>query len=306
MFTYSGDLKEQINLRQQKVTNKNIERINNIKTLVGASSCCNISKTLVINYIDAVEKCLDEINGNPVSTIASVVNLRFLFELCIHTRLLNKENSYKFKVYYSLYQSQLKKSESMIKYIQTDLYHLNVIEAEENKILTSTNSQEIIAKIDNLYEDVDEEIYLFLDAVAINGVGYHRHIIKKYLEKAEARNDELTEEWNKAKCSLRQNDEFKNIFGSSQQPSSIEKLLKDGRSWKNKADAVNLSEVYNIVYDYTSSLIHSNSYSTMIPNQLEKAETNMVKSLSNRLASDILKGLMVFASIPNVKVINYE
>lgn len=309
MLTYSGVSEQQINSRQQKVINKNIERISNIRSWIGISPCCSISKTLVTKYTDAAERCLNELSENSVTTIASVSNLRFLFELCVHTRLLNKESSYKFKVYYSLYQSQLKKSENMIEYIKTDLDRINKLKREEEKLSNGHSIEEKMANfvsIDKLYDDIDEEISLFLNAIGINGAGFHIHDVEKYSEKLKDRHIELVREWENAKNNLIQDKDFKKAFGFSQQPVNIEKLLEDKRNWKKKAIEVELNEIYTVIYDYTSSLIHSGSYSIMIPNQLEQPEVIMIRSLSTRLASDILKGLMTFAFIPNVKIINYE
>lgn len=311
MFSYSDDLDKFLNSRRQTVVDKNNESISSIRSLINISPCCQISKFLTIKYIDAFERCLDEIHGNTTSTITLVANLRFLFETCVNTRLLKNEDSYKYKVYYAIYQSQLKKSESLIRYIQVDLTRLDKLELEEAKLHPSTTSnleeiKENFANIEKLYDGIDQEISLFLDALPLNGIGFQRHHIQKYLAQTEARRNEMSNEWEETKKTLIKDEDFISYFDCKHQVSKVEKELRDSRNWKDKAAAVDLSELYSFIYDYTSSLIHSNSYSIITSNQLDSNETTMIRSLSNRLTSDILKQLESFASVPNFKVISLD
>ena len=311
MFSYSDDLDKFLNSRRQTVIDKNDERISNIRSLINISPCCQISKFLTIKYIDSLERCLDEIHGNTTSTITLVANLRFLFETCVNVRLLNQEDSYKYKVYYAIYQSQLTKSESLIKYIQVDLTRLDKLELEEEKLKPNINNlneiKENIANIEKLYDGIDEEISLFLDALSLNGIGFQRHNIQKYLAQTEARYTGMASEWEKTKKTLMKDKDFNSHFDCKNQASKVEKELKDSRNWKVKAAAVELSELYGFIYDYTSSLIHSVSYSIITSDQLDTNETTMIRSLSNRLASDILKQLESFALLPtNFKVIRVK
>ena len=311
MFSYSGDLDQFLNSRHQTAVDKNNESISSIRSLINTSPCCQISKFLTIKYIDTFERCLNEIHGNTTSTMALVANLRFLFETCVNARLLNEKNSYKYKIYYAIYESQLKKSKSLIRYIQVDLNRLDKLECEEAKFQPSitSNPEEItdnLANIEKLYNKMDEEISLFLDLLPLNGIGFQRHYIQKYLAQTEARHNEISSEWEETKKTLIKDEDFNSHFNCKQQVSKIEKELRDSRNWKEKSTAVGLGEIYSFIYDYTSSLIHSNSYSIITSNQLDSGETIMIKSLSNRLASDILKQLKIFASIPDVKVINLD
>ena len=307
MFSYSGNLDGFINSRRQTVIDKNNERINKIRSLINIYPCCQISKFLTVKYIDAFEKCLDEVHGNTTSTLTLIANLRFLFETCINTRLLNKEGSYKYKAYYAIYQSQLTKSESLIRYIQVDLNRLDKLELEEKNLQFNINSiEENLANIEKLYDDIDEEISLFLDAVPFNGISFQRHYIQKYLAQTTARRDEIANGWKETKKTLIKDENFSSYFDCKHQVSKIEKKLRDPRNWGEKAASVDLSEIYSFVYGYTSSLIHSNSYSIMTSNQLDRSEIEMIKSLSIRLASDILKQLESFALILNLKVIKLD
>lgn len=205
MFSYSNDLDKSLNSRRQTVIDKNNERISSIRSLINISPCCQVSKFLTIKYIDAFERCLDEVHGNTTSTITLVANLRFLFETCVNTRLLNKEDSYKYKVYYAIYQSQLNKSESLIRYIQVDLNRLDKLELEEAQLQPKPNTsnpediEENFANIEKLYDGIDEEISLFLDAVSLNGIGFQRHYIQKYLAQTEARRNKMANEWEETK-----------------------------------------------------------------------------------------------------------
>tara|TARA_B110000211_G_C14051251_1_gene541332 strand:- start:154 stop:1089 length:936 start_codon:yes stop_codon:yes gene_type:complete len=310
MFRYSKEFEKYISDRRKKVIDRNNDRIKNIKdltTMFGKSALVN---ELTLKYVDATERCTNEIYERPESTISLVANLRFLFETCITTRLLVAEDTYKYKVRYSIYKHQIEKSKALREYSIIDINRLNELEKEEKIRPESKPDEEFIkshlAKVNSLYDELDEEISLFLDNAELNGSGYHKHIIESYIEKHESRESDISSEWETKKKELLNDEEADSVFGFCNQTSKVEKELKDSRSWKQKAEDVKLTKMYNFIYDYTSSLIHSTSYSILVPNQLDESEITMVLSLATRLNSDILKNLKLFSGLPNMLVINAD
>lgn len=272
------------------------------------SPCCLITKELSIGYVSAIEKCIKEIDSNSDSTMLFAANLRFLLETCITVRLLANDISYKYKVKYSIYIRQIEISKSLAEYAHIDIQLLDELEERTASLIEEYQNSEKILELPkefhNLYDELDKKISIFLDAAPINGASYHKNFIKKYIKSLEERESEISAEWIKVKKSLINDDNIRANFDFKKQESRVEKELTDSRSWKKKAESVNLSEMYNIIYNYTSLLMHSTSYSILLPNQLDKSETLMIVSLSTRLVADILKNLREFASIPNMKVIN--
>jgi len=310
MFRYSEEFDKYISDRRKKVIDRNNDRIKNIRgltTMFGKSALVN---ELTLKYVDAIERCTNDIYERPESTISLIANLRFLFETCITARLLVAEDAYKYKVRYSIYKHQIEKSKTLREYSRIDINRLNKLEEEEKFIPESKPDEEYIkthfAKVDSLYDELDEEISIFLDNAEFNGSGYHKHIIESYIKKHESREGDISSEWETKKIELLSDEEANSIFNFCNQTSKVEKELKDSRSWKQKANDVKLTEMYDFIYDYTSSLMHSTSYSILVPNQLDEAEITMILSLATRLNSDILKNLKLFSGIPNMMVINAD
>ena len=310
MFRYAEGIEKYITSRRMEVINKNNSRIQNLRSLVKDFGKSELIKDLSYKYLEAVERCSKEIYEKPDSTISLISNLRFLFETCITVRLLVSEEPYKYKVRYSIYKHQLEKANSLIEYAAVDINHLTNLERKEKAIfeqkLNESNYLEVKKEVDSFYEDLDEEISIFLDQAEFNGAGYHQEVIKSNVSLQQKRKDEISKEWDEKKKELLEDHEANLLFNFSNQLSKIESELKDTRNWKKKADDVGLSDMYKFIYDYTSALMHSTSYSILIPNQLDDAEVTMILSLATRLNSDILKKIKIFSGIPNIQVVDID
>lgn len=192
MFAYEESLETYINSRRKKVIDRNIERIQNIRSLVGTFGQSSLVKELTIKYVDALERCSNEIYERPESTISFISNLRFLFETCITVRLLKAEVNYKYKVRYSIYKHQLDKSQSLKEYANVDLLRLADLEIEEsgfgyNNKMSPEEITDSFKKVDALYDNLEEEIALFLDNANFNGAGFHKTYITSFIDKNNAR-----------------------------------------------------------------------------------------------------------------------
>lgn len=314
MFNYDELMSKYIASRRQKIINKNNEMAKHLKISLNMFRPDEIIYELTFKIVMSVERCMDEIYKRPDSTLSFIANLRFLFETCINTRLLALEPSFKYVLRYSIYQQQIKKSKSYSMYAQKDMARLDGL-TEEEKLLKKSQKDttfEKHTKIDELYDNLDEEISIFLDATEYTGADIHKQSIQVYLPLHQKREDGIVEAKNKFIQELLKNKEANSLFMFNGTLDDVERKLNDtkttkknkiqNRNWKDKANDVGLSEMYDFIYDYTSGLVHSTAYSLLVPSQLEKAEEDMIIGLGTKIANDILKNLYSFAQIPNVKI----
>ncbi|NQZ33912.1 MAG: hypothetical protein HRU06_21800 [Oceanospirillaceae bacterium] len=310
MFTYEPGLDQYVNQRRQKVIDSNYETITKIRLLVGGINTKPLVKELTLNIVESIDRCFKEITSQQNSTLLLISNLRFLFETCITTRILVSEESFKYKLRYSIYRHQLEKSESLKKYALIDIAKLDNLSIEEALLKKDAPDIEAILKekkaVDMLYDALDTEISIFLDMAEFNGAGFHKTYIDSFLSQHEEREKEIASEWSEVKKTLLESEEANSFFDFRNQTSRVAKELKDNRTWKKKAEEAGLLEMYDFIYDYTSSLLHSTSYSLLVPNQLDEGEKLMIIGLATRITSDALKNLCKFATIPNMKVIEIE
>ena len=317
MFHYNEEMDKYIASRRQKIIDRNNEMTKHLKASLNMFRPDEIIYELSFKIVMSVERCMDEIYKRPESTLSFIANLRFLFETCINTRLLASEPTFKYVLRYSIYQQQIKKSKSYSVYAQKDIARLDKL-IEEEKLLEKSqiDTTEKHTKIDELYDNLDEEISIFLDATEYTGANIHKQFIQEYLPQHQKRENGIVEAKNKFIQELLKNKEANSLFMFDGTVDDVERKLKDtkmtkkskpqNRSWKDKANDVGLSEMYDFIYDYTSGLVHSTAYSLLVPSQLEKAEEDMIVGLGTKIANDILKNLYSFAQIPNVKIIQVE
>ncbi|WP_460044615.1 hypothetical protein [Pseudomonas sp. S2_H01] len=282
-----------------------------IRALNGVFTTDSIIQDLTIHITDAVERCLREVGTQKNSTLALITNLRFIFETCISTRLLNLEANYKFKIRFSIYRHQLEKSKSLGVQARSDLARLKTLAKAELDINRQFDISENFAinkqRTDDLYEELNNEISVFLDAAESFGTGMLSHYIDQYLLSHSIREKEIEDEWSLLKKELIQDPEAVALFDFKGQTSRVDKELTDKRSWKDKAAIVGLGRMHDFLYDYTSSIMHSTSYSLMLPYELEPGEQFMIEGLAARFTYSILSELCSFAKIPReMVVINFN
>ncbi|QKF66563.1 hypothetical protein AVENP_1007 [Arcobacter venerupis] len=302
MFTYSKELNEYIISRRQKNINDNKKTAKNIKQLLNMFRPDEITYELAFKIIKSVEQCINEIYSHPNSTLSLIANLRFLFETCINTRLLSSEPSYKYKLRYSIYSHQVEKSENYTSYAKKDISLLDTLIQSEKEI-ELVDSDESDKKVNELYDKLDKELSIFLDVAEYNGAEIHKDFIQSYIIENQKRINDMIVARDAFINELLKNQEANLIFKFDGSIDDIEKKLKDKRTWKKKATDTGLEEMYMFIYDYTSALVHSTSYSILIPNQLDKSEEEMIIGLGTRITNDILENLKVFAKIPNITIV---
>ncbi|MGF6201726.1 hypothetical protein [Pseudomonas laurylsulfatiphila] len=309
MISYEDGLATYTRSRVNKVVAQNKKMIAQIRALNGMFTRDSIVQDLTIYIAQAVERCIGEINTYPTSTFALISNLRFIFETCITARLLNLEPSYKFKVRFSIYKHQLEKSKSLASQAAADMSRLDKLkqdETEVNRLHCPVDDHFVNrGKVNELYEKLNSEISIFLDASESFGIEMTQNYIERYLKDHSAREKKIEDEWNSIKKEIIQDPEAISHFNFKGQTSKVDKELSDTRSWKQKAVATGLGPMHEFLYDYTSSIMHSTSYSIMVPYPLEPGELFMIEGLAARFSHSILTELCTFGKIPmNMTVID--
>ncbi|HHX8589049.1 TPA: hypothetical protein ACVO0O_002856 [Vibrio alginolyticus] len=301
MFSYAPGLDRHVEHRRQKVLDDNKLEIQRIKTLNQSLTKETLTKEITDKLIDAVERCSLAVE-EAETTLEFVSNFRFLFETCIHARLLNMEPSFKYKYRLSIYRHQIEKSQSLEKNARNSIRELQSIRKKEKEFMKKGS----FGECDALYDELDKQINILQELAEFHGSDYHASVIENYISQSKERENEIEMEWDAVKKQIISDPVACELFEFKNQTSRVEKALKDNRTWKKKATDVGLGDMYDFIYDYSSSLLHSTSYSTLTPSALELPERLMILSLSTKVTCDALKSLSSFARIPNVQVVDFD
>ena len=81
------------------------------------------------------------------------------------------------------------------------------------------------------------------------------------------------------------------------QHTQVFKLLKDDRSWEEKAKLVELDKEYNLNYEMTSSLLHFTSYSLSTSNVAKEDEIKYNYMLINQYIKQITTNISAFSKV---------
>ncbi|MCR9897833.1 MULTISPECIES: hypothetical protein, partial [Vibrio harveyi group] len=299
MFSFAPGLDHYVENRRKKVVDENYSEIKRIKTLNQSLTKEPLTKEITDKLVDAIERCINAIE-KAETTLEFVSNFRFLFETCIHTHLLYSEPSFKYKYRFSIYKHQIEKSKDLEKNARNSIDRLRVLKAAESNLRGNFQA------CDALYDDLDREINILQEMAEFNGADYHISVIENYISQSKEREKNLEKDWEAVKKQIISDPIACELFEFKNQTSRVEKALKDNRSWKQKAKDVGLGDMYDFIYSYSSSLLHSTSYSTLTPSALELPERLMIQSLSTKVAYVALNNLKLFSKIPNFQVIHID
>jgi len=261
----------------QQQAKKNIENITETLTDLNVVSKSHIVESVKIDVSKhLLEKILfltSELLNNEDNLLNFATTLRFSFETLIHTKLFFKEKEHILRIRYSLFTHQKDKFTKLIKRIEEEILLLKEIESFEKQHLKLS-----IDEIDKLIEEkFGSNITMFFEGVKFNGYGYHQSVLKQNVLKPYR--DKLIENEtikNDFEQKIVKNKYFQEIFGIKIQQNQVEKKLFDERSWNEKSKFVNLEKEYNLMYDITSSLIHSTSYSLLTNKEMVEQEKNIL------------------------------
>lgn len=246
---------------------------------------------------------------------SSIAALRYFLEALIQAELLCKEVDYFEKIYYSVSNHKLKKAEVYLEKVKTDFRILEEYEKKENEIKEAYRGKteehqltEQMQKEDRLYNDLDYELTISLDAAEFNSIDVQKMMLKEqFIPSIEKGIADMRQEYNLLSKKLADDLEFNRKFQIRGQASKVPKVLKETRTWKQKSIDAGLESEYQFVYEYTSSLLHCTSFSILTNVEIEKPEFIMLRSLANKYMARLLDRLHIFCGVPrNMKIIEMK
>lgn len=255
----------------------------------------------IIEKIISIQKLLLSDNSSLIENYSS---LRYILETLIQTELLNIEPEYTYKLFYSIHNHQIDKTNKFIERIKKEILIMEKYELEDKKttkiILDGVERKENVEAtqekyqnaVNKLDEKADLEYTMFCGNFKFNGYGYTKSLLEndvlpeyqKRLNLFEEGKIEIAKKLiNKASVSKH--------FQFNRQHTKVFKELKDIRTWKEKAKVAQLENEYDLVYDLSSAVLHSTSYSYMTSNDIKEEEMIMIKKLCFQYSKKIMINL---------------
>ncbi|MEH1009530.1 hypothetical protein VDP25_17460 [Winogradskyella sp. ECml5-4] len=244
------------------------------------------------------------------SLIENYSSLRYVLETLIQSELLVNEPEYTHKLFYSIYNHQLDKTNKFIERIKKEILIMKKYQLEDSKttdiIKNGSDKSEDIeitkAKYQKAIKDLDDradlEYTMFCGNFKWFGYGYTQsHLENKVLPEYQERLELFEKAKTEIAKKLVKKENVSKLFNFNNQYSKVFKELKDIRTWKEKAKLTNLEDEYNLVYDLSSALLHSTSYSFNTSNDIKDYETNMVKNLCFKYSKKIMVNINTYANM---------
>ena len=247
--------------------------------------------------------------------------LRYILETLIHLRLIEKESDYVYKLFYSLYNHQVDKTNKLIDRLKYEIQLIDkyvMLEEENSKKLSSLKgSNEIntileeVKKVEAaIDEEAEKELTIFFGDYKFNGFPYQKYLMEnEMLKKLEIKLTEYQTLRTEKSKSIIQNSKIASLFNFNRQHSKVFKELKDTRSWEEKANMTNLKKEYIQIYELSSSILHSTSYSLITSVDLENSEKQYAFDLICKYSYEIIKsilGILDIEKLKKIKIVNIE
>jgi hypothetical protein len=261
----------------------------------------------IIEKIISIQKLILQDNS---SLIESYTSLRYILETLIQTELLINEPEYTYILFYSIHNHQIDKTKKFIERVKKEILIMEKYELEDRKkiniISNGVKKNEDIETIQKnhqkatkeLDDKADLEYTMFCGNFKWFGYGYTKtHLeenvlpeYKKRLKQFEDGKIEIAKKLVKKEC-------ISKHFNFNRQHSKVFNELKDTRSWKEKAKLTQLENEYDLVYDLSSAVLHSTSYSYTTSNDIKDFEIKMVKTLCFQYSKKIMLNLNSYTKI---------
>jgi len=264
---------------------------------------------LIVSFLHKIIRVKEKVNENIAELIPLNAYLRYIFETLIQTELLIKEPEYKFKLFYSVYNHQVSKSIKFLERLNREIDLMRVYEKNDNSLLESIivngieegkDPEEVKQlhkeKVEELDDKSDLEFTIFTGDYKNKGYNFSAFLMEAQLvPKYEARIKEMENlRTDKAK-ELVKDSRLTKHFNFKRQHTRVFKLLSDDRSWKTMAETVSLETEYDLVYDITSSILHSTSYSLITNSEPEEDEIGLAKELIYKYSKKILQNCILLS-----------
>lgn len=260
--------------------------------------------------------------GDNITLIETYASVRYVLETLIQTELLLKEPCYTFKLYYSICTHQVDKYRKFINRIHEEIGIMESYDNEDKKLIeivtarikngedSSLVMKEYNEEQKQLDDKADLEFTMFTPDYKTNGYGFTAHLLKnKILPDYEQALKDIEESNKKTAKSIVKQERISTLFDFKNQYSRVFKELKDGRSWEQKAEEANLSNEYKVIYDLSSALLHSTSYSYNTTGEYTDADKDIALKMIYKYSKKIYRNVNEYLDLKRyskIKVFNVE
>ncbi len=240
----------------------------------------SIKARIYISFLEYLNSSYKEFFESNCSSLSSSALLRKTLEQLIIARLINIEPDYYLKFFFGWVLSTEGHITKHHDRLLREINLLKKLEEKENELIQNLSKEKISKKsIKELMDLADDEasmtINLHFDNVETLGYGFLSHLLETQklpyyqneLDDIKKRKDEI------AKTLIKQ--EFFTSKFKTKQMSQVFKLLKDTRSWSEKAETTGFEKEYELLYNFTSKIIHFGSYSVFTEYELQENEKIM-------------------------------
>jgi hypothetical protein len=257
---------------------------------------------VLVAYRDSLvrSKIFLEQNFHYIEPMGLLAVVRYLFELMVWLKLLERDHRYGLVYYRELLINQLDYYEQLHNQLRLEVDFLKQIDVQEKQLM-----QERLSKAEQLRDpheqekafrrlsgDVKQEVdaraarafSLYFDQARFNGYSFQAHLVEsKVLPDVLERIDQIKEE--------------KQCFESELSP-AILTLCQKKWNWQTQAGVVQMAADYNFIYRFTSKLLHAIPCSiTTDQMNLEQDEVKMfLKNIHVRLLDMIEMAQQVLRS----------
>lgn len=261
----------------------------------------------IVEKIISIQKQLLRENSSLIENYSS---LRYILETLIQTELLLLEPKYTYVLFYSIHNHQTDKTSKIIERIKKEILIMEKYDAEDHKTTTilsdgykkqedSKISQEKFNKaVKELDDKADLEFTMFCGNFKSLGYGYTKSILEnKLLPEYEKRLKLFEDGKIEIAKKLLKKPTITALFQFNNQHTKVFTELKDTRSWKEKAKTAQLEDEYNLVYDLSSAVLHSTSYSYLTSKDIDEYEIEMIKKLCFQYSKKIMINLNLYTKM---------
>lgn len=130
------------------------------------------------------------------------------------------------------------------------------------------------------------------------GYGYTKSILEsKILPQYNNRLKQFENAKIKVAKEILENQTICELFNFRNQHTKVFKELKDNRSWEEKARLSGLQNEYKLVYDLSSAVLHSTSYSYGTTVEIPESEIEMILNLCFKYSKKIMLNINSFSNL---------
>lgn len=289
------------------------------KRILTTSEETYIQYDLSITLVDKLIHIIDELLNTKNDLHKLTSTTRYILETLIITKLLLKEENYFVKIYFAIYNQQENKINLIIQRLKYEIEILkkyaqeHSAETTQNRLKYSTQSNDDEQKLQaikkiteeneksfqQLKKELEKYTTIFVNELENYGFNDLANMLEKdTLQEYEKKLKEIQSLKSEQAKQLSKEQWFKSYFGKRVQHAQIfQKMLKDTRSWQEKAQTVGLEAEYKLNYEMTSTFLHFTSYSLLTSNIASQNEIDYMDRLINQYIEQITSNINIFSRV---------